>query len=499
MKQPNILVICSDQHHPRVAGYRGHPRVLTPNLDRLASEGTHFTRAYCNYPLCTPSRMSFITGRYCHELGVWNNGWPLSPDETTWARRLDRAGIPSVMCGKMDFVGEYQDGGFTEHHIIRRRRSHLPITKPFRGRLPGFECWWSKDDDTINHAGSRTEKVISDGVDGEEDDGIGNFDHDRIVTDGALKWLREHAGDASPWCLYLGLVFPHSPFTVPHRFFDLYYPNRDPLPVDARFPNPNLHPVVMNFQRSQRVANITDDSLRRMLAAYFGMVTCMDEMIGEVLAELESQGALDNTFVIFTSDHGEALGEHGLISKSTSYEGSVGVPLILRGPGIQRSQSIETPVSLLDLYPTILDMAGLRAEPDRRGCSLLPLARGAPASRPDFVLAEYHGWFLTQSWFMLVRGDLKYTWYSRGRPSLFNLRDDPDECHDLALDPASRPLLEQFEKFLRSVVDPDRIAIESKQALKLIGPDGEDYTETLPVERYDELEARHPEWRNSRF
>ena len=139
-EQPNILVICSDQHHPAFSGYQGHCFAQTPSLDRLAAEGTAFTRAYCNSPVCTPSRMSFITGRYVHQIESWMIGVPLDPLEMTWPRRLDRAGIPATMLGKMDFCGPYQDGGFTDYKIMERRPAWpvYPRNTPFAARLKGY-------------------------------------------------------------------------------------------------------------------------------------------------------------------------------------------------------------------------------------------------------------------------------------------------------------------------------------------------------------------------
>jgi len=164
----NILFIISDQHHPRMTGYRGHPHVQTPNLDRLAREGAHFTRAYCTNPICTPSRMSMITGQYTHRIGVPNNGFPLDRDIMTWPRRLDQAGVESTMLGKLDLCGEYQDAGFTHHRIIRRRPVHpamsaeppYHMTEPFRERLPGAFRSWRPVSRALRHAGPRTSQIL---------------------------------------------------------------------------------------------------------------------------------------------------------------------------------------------------------------------------------------------------------------------------------------------------------------------------------------------------
>ena len=280
----NILVICSDEHHPRLAGYRGHPYVKTPNLDKLAARGTVFDRAYCTCPVCTPSRMSFITGKYVHQIDSWFLGVPLDPAEMTWARRLDHAGIPATMLGKMDFCGAYQDGGFSNYRIIERRGAYKPYPKqsPLMSRLTGYVRPDKREH--IAHSGIRAD-VVTDGTNG-HDDTLGFYDHDRIVTGWAVDYLKERAAEPvkKPWALYVGLLYPHWPFTVPREYFEMYWPDKVEMPVDFRIPeNPNLHPEIAHFQRAQNLTGLAEEDIRRTLAAYYGMVTAMDEMIGRIL------------------------------------------------------------------------------------------------------------------------------------------------------------------------------------------------------------------------
>lgn len=483
--KPNILVICSDQHHPRMVGYRDHPIVKTPNLDRLAADGTYFTRAYCNSPICTPSRMSFITGKYTHQIGSWFIGCPLDPEESTWSRRLHQAGIPSTMLGKMDFCGDYQDGGFTDHKIIHQREawSTYPRKVPFEPRLKGYNRPEKRRH--LIRAGARSDQ--SDGSDVMNGQ-FGYYDHDRQVADWALDYIREKGMQEArePWCLYVGLLFPHWPYIVPKRYYDMYYPSNIVFPHDAHFPNERLHPAVRHFQKALDLGEVTEDMLRRTISAYYGMITALDDMIGEIISELKRQGLYDNTHIIYTSDHGESLGEHGLFYKQCSYEGSAGVPLIVKGPGLPGGNRIDHPVTLVDMYPTILDMAGLEIEPDCSGTSWMPLIRGETHERPDYAFSEFHGNFFRQDWYMLVQGHYKYTYYVKERPSLFNLNEDPEENHDLALDAGYMPVLNQFEKLLRTIVDPEEVSLRAKSDLGLIGPNGEDYTETLSIGQWRE-------------
>jgi len=480
LEKTNLLILCSDEHHPQMAGWRGHPWVETPNLDRLAARGVSFNRAYCNSSVCTPSRMSFITGKHVHEIASWGNGVPLDPAEMTWARWLDRAGIPSTLIGKMDFCGEYQDGGFTDHRIIRRRAAGAPFprTEPHRTRMPDYR--WPAMPRRVSDPGPRTDAVISDGDwSDEHDPRIGDYDHDRIVTNWALEYLRRKSEERGRelWACFVGLLMPHWPFRAPEAFYRRYYPDRVEWPVDCRFPNPDLHPAVLHYQRVLGLdAPPPREFLRQILAAYYGMVTCMDTLFGEILAELERHGLAGNTLVIYMSDHGEHLGEHGLFNKETAYEGSVGVPLILAGPGLPAGRTVDRPVSLIDLYPTVMDIFGLPVEPDRPGRSWLPLARNDPDEREDCVLSQYHGSFFTRDWSMLLRGDYKYVHYDGERPALFNLREDPDELSDLAGDPAQADRLADFDCRLREILNPEDVARRAKRDFGLIGPNGEDYT-----------------------
>ena len=213
------------------------------------------------------------------------------------------------------------------------------------------------------------------------------------------------------------------------------------------------------------------------------MVTCLDDMIGEILTVLEATGMAEDTYVVYTSDHGESLGEHGLFYKQCAYEGSVGVPLVLRGPDIPAGHVESRPVSLVDLYPTILDMAGLTPEADRPGTSWLPLLAGEAGDRPDWAFSEFHGNFFPDDWYMLVRDDYKYIHYVNHAPSLFDLAADPQELTDLADRPEHAATVRAFETLLASLLDPEEVSLRSKRDLGLIGPDGRDNTQTPMVNR----------------
>jgi choline-sulfatase len=487
--RPNILVICGDQFHPAKLGYRGHPHVRTPNLDRLAAEGAHFTRAYCNSPICGPSRMSFLTGKYIHQLGVWLNGSSLDPGETTWGDRFSSAGIATSAYGKVGLVGGRENAGFVDLKTRSRHPSYTPwpFDSPFDQRLAGYRqraAWLDRDpisrEAVIQKLVAQGKLRNAEGLHFERPHVTGYFDEDREVTNQTLAFLRQQGKSASsePWLHFAGYTQPHWPYVVPKKYLTLYDPDEIDLSGDAHFPNPALHPAVREFQ-STRPFEMNEARLRKIIAAYYGMISCLDDMIGELLAELRQQGLYDNTYVIFTADHGGSLGEHGLFDKQTSYEASVGIPLAIRGPGIAAGQRIDSPVSLVDLYPTLLAMGGLEGEADRPGTSWLEPLMGGRGFSERPVFSEYHGGYFRHSWYMLTRDNLKYTYYTDERPSLFDLREDPHEKADLAADPGYRTVLSEFEKSLRAIVNPEQVALRAKRDLGLIGPTGDDYTQTL--------------------
>ncbi len=498
----NILVICSDEHHPLMSGFRGHHQVKTPNLDRLAARGTHFTRAYCNNPICVPSRMSFITGKYAHEINSYIIGSPLDPNEMTWARRLDQAGIRSTMFGKMDFCGDYQDGGFSDYKILRKRPAKdVPMKTPYLAKLDG--AYRTDKPAHIIHSGSRTDEILDEGLRcGENNDEIGNYDHDRQVADWAVEYLSEKTPESDPWALYVGFLFPHWPFRVPEKYFNMYPPETIKIPNSWYEKDEDLHPATTHHRnqkilghisktiaeyhpnlaeklKKQGVDKIDERTIQTAISAYFGMITCMDDMIGELLTTMEKQGVLDNTYIIYTSDHGESLGEHGLFYKQSPYEGSAGVPLIVAGPGVKAGQVINQPVSLIDLYPTIMDMAKIPCESDRKGYSWLPLLKGdTQPERPDYIYCDFYASNYKNSWHLLAGSKYKYTYYVGDRPSLFDMENDPEERNDLATNPEYKNILDDFETKLRSLVDPEKENRVSKEHLGLIDENGNDLTQT---------------------
>jgi choline-sulfatase len=277
--------------------------------------------------------------------------------------------------------------------------------------------------------------------------------------------------------IHLGLLMPHWPFTLPQEYFDMYADVEIPWPHDAKFPNEDMHPALQHFQKWDGLDVPPDEEkLKKALRAYYGMVTCLDDMVGELVTQLKTNGMYENTYVIFTSDHGDNLGEHGMMgNKHTPMEGSVAVPLIITGPGVRSGARVDTPVALVDMYPTIMGMAGIdHNDPEMPGVNLMPVLQGKEDAADRTLFSEWHGTGFPCAWYMLANKKYKYIYYERNRPSLFDMEADPQEVNDLALDPTYAERLKMFEAELRSILDPVETAKLARRQQGLITADGKD-------------------------
>ncbi len=481
---PNVLLIVSDQHNPDIAGYAGNPHVETPNLDRIARRGTNFRNACCNCPVCGPSRMSYMTGKYVHQIQTWWNRVPLDPTEMTWARKLDQNGIESTLLGKIDAPGEYENPGFSRYKLSMRRPEFdsYPRREPMAKMTAGATRDRSRH--YLENAGSFDPETTKNTGHGYHKN-HGLYFQDKKVLDWTREFIREKGVSEStdPWVAHVGFEYPHWPYVCSDRFFEMYYPDNVQLPHRAAFPeNEKLPPALKEWQRWNDFGDVPEETLRRTLAAYYGMVTCMDEMIGEIIEELETQGLFENTIIIYTSDHGESLGEHGLFFKHSPAAAAVGVPLIMSGPGVPSGGEIRSPVSLVDLYPTILQCYGLEVEADRPGENLMNAASGSSGRKDgveDSVFAEWHGPGFEGAWYMLMNDAYKYTWFESFPPTLYNIADDPHEDHNLGQKPEYAEVLNDFEGELRSRINPEEVSRKAKRDLGVITPGGRDLSKSI--------------------
>jgi choline-sulfatase len=445
----NILILMSDEHSNKVLGCHGHPFVLTPNLDLLASRGTRFANACTNSPICVPARASFATGRYVFETACWDNSSPYTGSLPSWGHALGEKGIPSFSVGKLHYRNESDDTGFTEQIMPMHVLDGIgDVLGAVRDPLPV--------------------RVKSKAIATEIGPGESAYtEYDRKITNAACDWLARR-GATSPWVLFVGWVAPHFPLIAPPEFYHLYQAADLPLPKASAPEHWPRHPWIDRLRECFITDRFFTDETRRVaLAAYYGLVSYLDHNVGRVLAALEASGAARDTLVLYTSDHGENLGARGLWGKYNMYEEATAVPLIVSGGDVACGRTSRTPVSLIDVYPTLLHAFGHRAAPEAKGTSLLHLARATDDARRT-VFAEYHAAGAATGAFMLRNGRHKYVHYVGMPPQLFDLASDPEELNDLAGERAYAQTLEGFASQLGGICDAaavDRRAKADQAAL----------------------------------
>lgn len=446
----NVIVIMSDEHDPRHTGCYGSRIVKTPHLDALAQSGVRFSSAYTPSPICVPARAAFATGMRVHKARLWDNALPYHGQIRGWGHVLQEHGIAVESIGKLHYRAEGDPAGFD--------REHIPMHV-----VGGHGMVWAsiRDPYVSRFAGKR---MLGDQV-GRGDSTYTRYDEE--VTRTAVQWLKQRAGqEASPFVLYVGLVAPHFPLMAPARFYDMY----EGLEIPPAKLHPSTghprHPWVEAYARFEQVEESFKSPEEREAAfkAYFGLCSFLDHNIGQILAALHETGLGPDTTVVYTSDHGDNLGARGLWGKSTLYEESVRVPMLVAGPDVKPGVC-DTPVDLLDLFPTILHGVGLDATPemtDRPGRSLLDLAQ-EPTCHDRVIFSEYHAAGSNSAAFMLRKGRYKLLHYVRHEPELFDLENDPQELVNLATDPRHADVRDELEQALRSICDPEKMDTLAKQ------------------------------------
>jgi choline-sulfatase len=410
----NILVICSDQHNPAVTGCYGNEIVETPNIDRLARRATTYANAYCSQPICVPSRMSFMTGKYPSRIGVLGNNSVLDSRIPTYAHMCIGAGYRTVLAGRMHFVGPDQYHGFQERigsdytayafHCAKINRYNPLNGLLGNGGVPdpllevgqGVTCTQQMDKDT---------------------------------TAAAEKWLKAHndSGCDMPFMMTVGYFSPHCPYIAEEEYYQRYKGRVTPAAVSTDEVEA-LHPYHRRHREAIQIDRIPEKNLEKAAAAYYGLVDFLDDEIGKLVGMLERTGLIENTIVIYFSDHGEMLGEHGRWHKSTFFEASSRVPLIIQMPEADGNLGtrVDTPVSLVDVLPTICDLVDREIDFEIDGRSLLD---SPDPDRPLFV--EYHDEYGSHR--MIRQGPWKLNYYAGFESyELFNLDDDPHETTNLA-------------------------------------------------------------------
>lgn len=442
MKPTNLIFIVSDEHNKRVLGSYGHSMIKTPNLDRLAAQGTRFTNAYTNCPICVPARASFATGQYVHQHGYWDNAIAYDGRVPTWGHRLMAQGHHVASIGKLHYVDSVpQRNGFDEEilpmHIVQGVGDLLGLIRDELPRRPG------------------SAKLGPEAGPGESE----YTEYDRAIAGETSKWLTSEAPkhQDKPWALYVGFVSPHFPLIAPPEFYAMYPEDKVPWP-DMYSPDERpQHPFTDAMRKCLCYDEAFDEPMvRRAIAAYMGLVSFLDSNVGKILQAVEAAGLSENTRIVYTTDHGDNLGTRGMWGKSTMYEESAGIPLILAGPDVPKANVCTTPVSLVDGFQTFIHALGAKADPDDSalpGHSLLDIAQGYVPKRT--ILSEYHAAGAPTGSYMIRHGQYKYIHYVGLPPMLFDLDADPFERNDLGRNPAFASVASECEARLRQVVDPE--------------------------------------------
>ena len=444
MPDPQRLVIfVADNHNRSVVGCYGHPVVQTPNIDAIAKRGTRFANAYSTSPLCCPARAAMATGRYPHQTGYWDNVMAYDGAIPSWMHRLREQGHHVTAIGKLHYRSGEDDNGFTKEILPM----HLHEGKgALKGLLRGFDAQKPKEPGVM--------MGLYDDLSKEGDTHY--QDYDRQITEQAVAWLREHQPtEDKTSVLIVSYISPHPPFTVAKRFLDMY-PQRD-MPLPPEMTASAFHPSVEFARQLDGMPPQLDPAvLQRIAASYFGLITHMDEQIGIVLQEMKSLQIFDATRMMYTSDHGELFGAQGMFGKRSLFEGAVGVPLILAGPGIQADHVSQQLVSHVDLFPTLVDLTGAQPQPadaDLPGVSLWPAALGHDdLDRP--VFAEYHAQGSRSAAYLVRLRDDKMIVHVGMPTQTFDLRTDPDELHDLHGTAQGDAIERRLMPVLLSICDP---------------------------------------------
>jgi len=425
--RPNILFIISDDQRPDTIAALGNRIIQTPHLDRLVAEGTTFPRATCAHPLCVPARAELLTGQTGFRNGVHP---PINkPDlqQQTWPRLMAESGYRTWWVGKWMIAGRPSSRGFQESLGLfgSGKRPEYPQYDSAGREVTGYRGWMFQTDDRQL----------------QPEQGIGlTADISEKFADAAIEFLARESD--KPFFLQVNFTAPHDPLLDPPGWEETYDPKQMPLPPNFAGRHPFDHG---NYDgRDERLNSWPrrKKDIRRDLATYYAVISHMDEQIGRILAALEENGQAENTVVIFTSDHGLALGSHGLMGKQNMYEHTINVPLIIRGPGFPAGKLCDAQCYLRDLYPTTCELAGIEVPASVEATSLMPAVRGEVDEVHRFII----GYFADKQR-MIRMHDWKYIYYPQAeREQLFFLGNDPFELVDLSRDNRSAQIRDELRQ-----------------------------------------------------
>lgn len=463
--KPNILLIQADQVCAQaLPAYSEETVAQTPNLDALAEDGVVFESAYCNNPICAPSRFSMLSGQHTSRIQAFDNGAEFPADIPTIAHYLRAEGYQTCLSGKMHFVGADQLHGYEERLTTDVYPSDHGWT-PDWTRAEERIDWWYHNMDSVREAGpcERTNQI----------------DFDDEVAFRAVRKVYDlgRSRDTRPFFLTVSFTNPHDPYACPKEHWDRY------ADVDINMPEVGYLPEEALDRHSRRLRDAyqqhpgaaTEEQVRDARRAYYGQLSYIDDKIGRIRTALADAGLAENTVIMFTSDHGDMLGEKGLWYKMSFFEQSVRVPFVVHCPGRFARRRIGEHVSLVDMLPTLLDIAGsdrgkAPAAP-LDGDSLLPLLEGGRWPDDRSVISEFFAEGSCGPCFMVRRGPYKYIYTEPDPPQLYDLDTDPGELHDLAGSPDHREIRRSLHETMLAHQDPEAVrqrVVASQQRRKLV-------------------------------
>ena len=411
-RPPNILIVMVDQLAPAFLPIHGHRIVRAPNLEALAAQGVVFDSAYCNSPLCSPSRAVFMTGRLPSRSGVYDNAAEFRADIPTYAHHLRNLGYRTILSGKMHFCGPDQLHGFEQRLTTDIYPADYGWTPDWDDPLARPD--WYHNMSSVTEAGLclRTNQL--------------DFDDEVTFTAERALYDLARSRDERPFLLVASLTHPHDPFAIPERWWDLYRDEDIALPAMAAARDP--HSLRLRHVCAMDAQSPSATQIRAARRAYFGAISYVDANLGRLTTALRETGLADDTVVMFLGDHGEMLGERGLWFKMTFFEGGARVPLVIAAPGRFAPGRVAASVSLVDLLPTLVDLAGGdgAALEGIDGRSLLPHLRGGAGH--DEVVGEYCAEGAIAPIVMIRRGRWKF----------IHSAPDPDQLYDLVADPGEQ-------------------------------------------------------------
>lgn len=434
--RPNVLFLISDDLNCDLGCY-GHSMVRSPNIDRLAERGVRFENAHCQYPLCGPSRASFMTGLYPDQTLIHRNAVYVRehvPNVQTLSQMFRNDGYFATRIGKIYHynvpkhigTGGHDDPYSWDYTINPRGRDRddEPLIFSLRpGQFGGTLSW-----------------LAAEGTDREQTDGI-------AATE-AVRLLREYARDDRRFFLAVGLYRPHTPYVAPKKYFDLYSRDEIVVPqVPSGYLDTLPEPARDSITRKKDQLNLPDDLARQAIQAYYASITFADAQLGRILDVLDETGLADNTVVLFTSDHGYHMGEHGHYQKTTLFENATRVPLIVAGPGTTaQGQAANTLAEMTDFYPTLAELCGLTAPAHLSGVSLAPVLKDPSSTPRESALTQF------ENGYSIRTPRYRYTeWGADGSEGaeLYDHQTDREELVNLANHPEHAATAERLSSLLR--------------------------------------------------